>query len=43
LHFKSFNEKKLREISAEIKLSFECKLITYSPVTWRKAYKGSTR
>ena len=31
------------EISLKVELSFECRLIVYSRVSWRKAYKNPTR
>jgi hypothetical protein len=30
------------EIFSEVELSFECRLITYPLVSWRKAYKDPT-
>jgi hypothetical protein len=50
LYLKSCNEKRLIEmpaseveISSEVELSFECGLISYPLVSWRKAYKDPTR
>jgi hypothetical protein len=30
------------EILSEVELSFECRLITYPHISWRKAYKDPT-